>query len=142
MNTQYCFLNSINIPDRDQWQAAIEKLTYDLQLAPEFSPFGDGGFLPCTLNGEKELGFEIAYGTTDECVEEGDPFEKHIGNRSDYISLSWGSSFKDCACALIATLALIKSFDAVTTYDGEVPDSIADIVSGIEESFREIGRNK
>jgi len=138
MNTQYCFMTEENIPSRDKLQVCIKALGFDLELDPALDIRNDEGFSPCKLEGYDNVGFELEFGTTDDLFEEDEEFAKHTGNRNHYFSMSWGSSFSDCLAVMIVTKAMLKYFDAVTTYDCEELDSIQDIENGIQESLNEL----
>ena len=140
MNTQYCFLKLENVPTREELQKVIDELGYELKLDPELNLKEDEGFSLCQINGYDNVGYELEFGAVDEIFEEDEEFEKYIGDRDAYISMSWGGSFADCLAVSVTTLALVKSFGAVTTYDCEVPDSIEDIETGIEECKRELNK--
>ena len=68
-NTQMAFIERSRVPGRDQLQASIDALGFDMSLDPEFTPFEDEGFSPCVLAGEEEVGFEIFYEETDEVID-------------------------------------------------------------------------
>mgnify|MGYP003385719863 CR=1 FL=1 len=139
MNSQYCFIEQA-LPSKENLQAAIDSLGFGLKLDTELDLNSDEGFSPCKLNDYDDVGFEIECGTIDELFDEDEAFEKQIGNRKNYISMSWGGNFEDCLCVLITALAMVKSFDAVTTYDCEEADSIEDIEGGIQECLKELGK--
>jgi hypothetical protein len=122
---QYAFLNKVDVPTRDQWQAAIEACGFDFQLNPELKPLEDSGFLPCTLSGAG-AGFEIYYDGSLELLED----FADIGQGRDFcISFRWGGSMTECASAMIASYALAKSFGAVVSYEGDAPYSLDALLS-------------
>ncbi len=127
-NSQFAFLNKSDVPDLDALQNSIDKLGFDLQLCKDFTPFEDEGFLPCTLEGDNDTGFEIFYETVDEvCDDDGEEDEelRLIAKDKDYcIVMCWGGSMKDCACVMIVSCALSKDFGAIVSYEGYEPDSL------------------
>lgn len=137
MNTQFVFLHKL--PTEAELQRAIDELGYGLKLDPELALSEDEGFSPCTLEGIDDIGYELEVGTIDEIFEDDEEFKKFLGDRQHYISMSWGSSFADCFAVLVTALAMVKSFDAVTTYDGVEPDDIDSLEDGIQTSKRELG---
>ena len=140
MNTQYCFIKKESIPSGKKLQETIRELGYELKLDPELDLENDEGFSPCGLDGYDDIGYELECGTIDEIFDEDEEFEKHIGDRDSYISMSWGSSFADCLAVMITTKALMKGSNAVTTYDCEEPDSLKDIEDGIQECMSELAK--
>jgi len=132
-NTQIAFLNRNNVPRREALQASIDKLGFNLKLDPEFTPFEDSGFSPCTLDGIPDVGFEVFYAPTLE-VTEGDPDLATVaGDRDFSISMVWHSSMKDCACVMIVSCALAKDFDAVISYEGEEPEPFESLLASTKE---------
>jgi hypothetical protein len=123
-NSQFAFINRSAVPDRAALQASIDALGFDLKLHPEFTPFDDSGFLPCTLSGEEGPGFEIFYEDSAEIVGEDDDFKLIADGRDHCISMVWRGSMKDLACVMIVSCALTKDFGAVVSYEGESPESL------------------
>lgn len=140
MNTQYCFIKA-DLPSRQELQAAVDALGFGLLLDPQLDLSIDEGFSPCRLKGFDDIGFELEAGSIEDIFEDDEPFADKIGDRTTYISFSWGSGFADCFASLVTTLALIKSFDAVTTFDCETTDSVEDIEAGIKDCLKELKDN-
>ena len=107
-NTQFVFINQIEIPAREQLQAVIDKIGYDLKLDPELSLKDDEGFSPCILQGETDVGFELFCQPTSDVVENDEEFEEMAKGKDSCITMSWGGSFKGCSCVLIVSYALKK----------------------------------
>ena len=123
-NTQYAFLKKSQEPGREALQASIDALGFDLTLYPDFSPLEDSGFLPCTLNGIAGVGFELNGEAAGEVVR-GDNALRRIAGENDYgMSLVWGGSVEDRACAMIVSCALAKDFGAVVSYQGQAPEPL------------------
>lgn len=143
LNTQYCFLFSHIFPTKESLQKAVDDLGFGLMLDPELDVEKGEGFSPCDLQGYEDVGFEIEIGTVDELFEDEDDeeFAEHIGKRNRYISMSWGGNYEDCLSVMIVTKALLRSFDAVTTYDCEEPDSESEIEAGIQECLKELKKS-
>lgn len=127
-NTQYAFIRRSSVPGREALQASINALGFDLKLHPEFGPNTDSGFLPFTLNGEEGPGFEVFYEGTEELSSGDEDFQSLAGGRDYCISMVWRGSMKDLACVMIVSCALTKDFDAVVSYEGEPPDSLANML--------------
>lgn len=137
MNSQYCFIKE-DFPTQKELQAAIDALGYGLKIDPELNLEEDEGFSPCTIEGFDDVGFELECGTIDEIFEDDEDFVNELGERKNYISMSWGGDFEDCLCVMITALAFLKSFNAITSYDCEEADSIEDIETGIKECLTEL----
>ncbi|TWO69645.1 hypothetical protein FN976_17585 [Caenimonas sedimenti] len=132
-NTQYVFIERSKIPDRDQLQAAIDSLAFPIQLDPEFTPFDDLGFSPCTLNGRSEVGFEIFYDATKEIVEDDEEFSAIAAGRDYCISLVWRSSHDDLICVMGVSAAYAHAFEAVISYEGDEPIPAATLIKQTRE---------
>lgn len=130
-NTQFAFLKKSHVPERAALQSAIDKLGFDLTLPSDFTPFMDKCFMSCTLNGDPApgIGFEIFYDPIEDIVDEDDETFKALVGDNDYcISMSWHSNMRDCACVMIVSCALSKSFDAIVSYEGNDPDHLEDLL--------------
>lgn len=140
--TQFAFLNKENVPNREQLQASLDALNFDLKLDPEYTPFEDEGFSPCILNGESDIGFEIYYEPSSDLLEDvvdnDDEFHAIIGSNNYAISMNWGGSFKDCTAVLMVSIALAKDFGATISYQGDSIETIEGMMAGIEECSIEI----
>lgn len=143
--TQFAFLNRERVPNREQLQASIDNLGFDLKLDQDFTPFEDSGFSPCILRGEKDVGFEIFYEPASDLIAEDDEdeeFKQLVGNNDYAISLCWSSSFKDCTCVLMVSIALAKDFGATISYEGDESETIKDMQNGIKECLKEIEKEE
>lgn len=134
-NTQFAFINRNQVPDRKSLQAAIDQLGFDLQLHPDFTPFEDSGFSPCTFKGVEGAGFEISYDEAAELIDEDEELAALADGKDYCISLEWHSSMKDLACAMIVSTALAKYFDAIISYEGDEPESIEELLEGTAEAI-------
>ncbi len=115
-NTIYAALYSDKVPDREAWQSAINALGFELELCKDLKVFESSGFSPCLLVGTK-TGFELFFDALEDDEELGGSLE----GRDRLISFRWGGSLAECACALVASLALVKEYGALVWYDGEAP---------------------
>jgi hypothetical protein len=115
---QHAFMQKAKVPSRDEWQAAVDRLGFDLQIDPGLRPFEDSGFLPCKLSG-RDSGFEIYYEAADELLDQRPALKGKLGGRNFAISFRWGGDWAECACVCIASAALAASFDAVVYYDDD-----------------------
>lgn len=123
-NTQMAFVERSRVPSRDQLQASIDALGFDMSLDPDFTPFEDEGFSPCVLAGEEEIGFEIFYEDADEVTDGDEDLEEIAAGRDCCISLVWRGSMKDLACVMIVSCALAKDFGAVISFEGDPPEPL------------------
>jgi len=138
--TQFAFLKKDAVPTKDQLQASLDSLGFDLKIDPEWTPFEDEGFSPCILKGESDIGFEVYYEPTADLLEDDDDeeFARIIGSNDYSIYMCWGGSFKDCMSVLMVSIALAKDFGATISYQGESEESIEGMQAGIEECAKEI----
>lgn len=128
-NTQFAFIDKTKIPNKDALQASIDALGFNLRLDPEFTPFEDEGFSPCSLNGNDDVGFEIYYEPAADIIEEDEEFEEVVQGKDYCISMCWGGSMEDCASVFIVSCALAKDFDAIISFEGEEPDPVDKLIS-------------
>ena len=129
-NTQFVFINQTDIPAREQLQGTIDQLGYDLKLDPELSLKDDEGFSPCILNGESKVGFELDCQPTSNVVAGNKDFEKMAGGKDTCITMTWGR-------VLIVSYALMKEYNAITTYEGEELDTLESLHTDIHAALNE-----
>ena len=110
------FIHSEKLPNRQQWQDAIDAHKVPLVLDPELDLATDSGFSPCKLRGELS-GFELDIEKVADLA--GDPQRLSIGDRDVAIIFTWGSRLAEGACVTGATLALASSCDAVIYYSDD-----------------------
>ncbi len=135
-NEQYVFISEKAIPSRQEWQESIDALGYDFQLDSELKPKEDSGYSPCKLEG-KETGIEIYYRPVTELVDDPSEIEELTKGRDYCISFRWGGSMAECACAIIASAALIKNFDGVVSYEFEEPADLESLIKDLEFTIPE-----
>lgn len=137
-NSLFAFLRKEDIPDRAQWQEAIDASGYRCTLDPSLHPFEDSGFLPCQLHGQ-DAGFEIYYATAEEAV--GEAWRTLAPEHADHcVTFCWGGSMAEGASASIAAYALAARFGATVSYEGEDPRSLEEQAAEIEELLAEVRR--
>ena len=134
-NEQYAFLKKASVPNRQQWQEAIDRSGFDLELDPDLRPFEASGFMPCKFLGS-EAGVEIYFDDSDAHLSE---FRDIARDRDCCISFRWGGSMSECACAMIASYVLAKEFGAVVSYEGDAPygdldQLLSDTMATIEDA--------
>lgn len=135
---QHAFIARENVPSVTEWQTAITQLGFDLQLDSGLQPFEDSGFVPCTLK-SKETGFEIYYESADELGNTYPHIREQIESRNFAISFRWGGDMAECACVLIASAALAKSFDAIVYYpEDDLFYTVDALISDAGEALAEI----
>ncbi|HEY0584858.1 MAG TPA: hypothetical protein VGD52_01890 [Pseudoduganella sp.] len=132
-NTQYVFLKQAAIPSRQDLQAAVDALGFDLKLYPELDFAKDSGFSPCTLGGTPDVGFELYSGEAAEFLDGDEDLLELVGDRDFCISMSWRGSMKDCAAAMIVSCALAKLCDAVISYEGYPPEPLSKMLEATNE---------
>ena len=115
---QTAYIERRCVPQRDALQAAIDALGFDCKLDPYYEPFKASGFLPCTLNGNAS-GFEIYFDGIAELLAQCPRLVPIVGSRDATIIFRWGADMAECACVLIVSAALAKSFAAVVHYQND-----------------------
>lgn len=126
---QHAFLTRDKVPSPAAWQNAIDKLGYSLTIDQNISPFDFSGHLPCKLD-DRDSGFEITYETDADMLENYPEIAPEIAGRDAVISFRVGHDMAECVCMLIASAALLQSFDALIFDPQEnVFSSFEDIMS-------------
>jgi len=115
---QTAFLEKSRVPDRAKLEEAVRALGFDLTVDEFYQPFVCSGFLPCLLKGKKS-GFEIYFESPDEALRSFPRLKEEVGGRDCAISFRWGGDMSECACVLIVSAALAKSFGAVVHYQDD-----------------------
>ncbi|MFZ6723425.1 hypothetical protein [Undibacterium sp. Ji49W] len=137
-NTQFAFIQREQVPNRESLQSAIDQLGFDLQLDSDFTAFEDSGFSPCTLNGKDGTGFEISYDAVTSLSDDEEIFLELANGRDYCISLVWHSSTEDLACVMIVCCALAKYFDALISYEADVPTEFDDLLQATTDIVKEL----
>lgn len=132
-NTQFAFLKRASVPSQGALQDSINSLGFNLKIDPALNFFEDSGFSPCELDGTDNVGFELFCKLSEEVTVDYEELTAIVAERDICISFSWGGSTKDLACAMIVCYALAKDFDAIISYEGDVPDSLSDFLSATTE---------
>src|SRR5262245_36788902 len=115
---QTAYLLRANVPDRTSLQAAIDALGYDCKIDAFYVPFQCSGFLPCVLAGRKS-GFEIYFGSSAGALADFQRLTQAVGSRDVAVTFRWGGDMSECACVLIVSAALAKSFGAIVHYQDD-----------------------
>jgi hypothetical protein len=127
----YAFLEVL--PDRGNWQAAIEQTGVDLQLDPDLDLNRHKGFSPCKLEGTSS-GFELYVSTASEVIRDYPSAGAAAGARGHAICCRWGGDLAEAACVLVANLALARNFGGIV-YD-PAEDVVCD-ADALEKQVRE-----
>lgn len=141
-NSQFAFLQRQSVPDRATLQASLDRLGFDLQLNPDFTPFEDSGFLPFTLHGAEGPGFEIHYSEAQDVVGDDEGFAAMAGGRDYCIAMTWGGRMKDLACVMMVSCALAQDFGAVVSYEGEEPQPLDEMLHTVQVALKEAAKEK
>jgi hypothetical protein len=115
---QTAYLERRSVPDREALQAAIDALAFDCKVDIFYVPFKASGFLPCILSGNNS-GFEIYFESATKLLAQFPRLVSTVGNRDVAVTFRWGSDMAECACMLIVSAALAKSFAAVVHYQDD-----------------------
>ena len=106
------------IPERDALQVAVDSLGFDCKIDASYVPFKSSGYLPCVLAGKKS-GFEIYFERAADVVGDNPHLTESVGSREVAITFRWGGDMAECACVLIVSAALAKSFGAIVHYQDD-----------------------
>jgi hypothetical protein len=107
-----------NVPDRAALQAAVDALGFDCKIDAFYVPFQCSGFLPCVLAGRKS-GFEIYFESAPEVLSDFAHLSESVGSRDVAITFRWGGDMSECACVLIVSAALARTFGAIVHYQND-----------------------
>ena len=115
---QTAYVARAHVPDRAALQAAVDALGFDCKIDTFYVPFQCSGFLPCVLAGS-ESGFEIYFEAAADVLPDFPNLAGTVGSRDVAISFRWGGDMSECACVLIVSAALAKSFGAIVHYQDD-----------------------
>lgn len=115
---QTAYLIRASVPERQALQTAINALGFDCKIDGSYVSFKSSGFLPCVLNGSNS-GFEVYFDSVRDLLQDSPDLVGPVGNRDVAISFRWGGDMAECACVLIVSAALAKSFGAVVHYSDD-----------------------
>ncbi len=115
---QTAYVTRANVPDRPALQAAVDALGFDCKIDTFYVPFQCSGFLPCVLAGS-ESGFEIYFEAAADVLSDFPNLAGTVGSRDVAITFRWGGDMSECACVLIVSAALAKSFGAIVHYQDD-----------------------
>lgn len=130
----HAYLDPARMPDRAALQDALKPLGFGLKLDGEWTPFGAGGYLPCTVQGEDAgvyLGFEREAALPDSAAALTDA----RGARPALVTLRWGGDRREELAATALAAALAGSFDAFVI---EPERGVRKSLSGLKAHAREI----
>ena len=115
---QTAYLARTNVPDRAALQAAVDTLGFDCKIDTFYVPFQCSGLLPCVLAGS-ESGFEIYFEAAADVLSGFPNLVATIGSRDVAITFRWGGDMSECACVLMVSAALAKTFGAIVHYQDD-----------------------
>ena len=115
---QTAYVARPNVPDRAALQAAVDALGFDLKIDAFYVPFQCSGFLPCVLAG-RESGFEIYFEPAADVLSDFPHLAGTVGSRECSVTFRWGGDLSECACVLIVSAALARSFGAIVHYQDD-----------------------
>jgi hypothetical protein len=119
MSIEMHVLVADRVPERSEWQAAIDALGIPLQLDPELNVVKDSGYSPCKLRGE-DSGFELSDEPTPDLLDAFPTLASAAPAQvAKAITFRWGGDMKECACVLGAAAGLLSGFSAVAYYPAD-----------------------
>lgn len=114
------------LPNHASWQAGISRLNLNVELDPDLQVHADTGFSPCVVAGQA-AGFELYVDSVSELIGDFPMLAEYAADRPHALSLAWGSSMADCACALAAAAGLARGCG------GMVYSSDEDVICTVDE---------
>lgn len=120
------------MPDLSALQGTVDALGFDCKIDAFYVPFQCSGSLPCVLAGS-ESGFEIHFEAAADVLSAFPNLPGIVGNRDVAITFRWGGDTSECACVLIVSAALAKTFGAIVHYQDD------DIVYSGDQLVEEAG---
>lgn len=115
---QTAFLKKSVVPDKAKLERATRALGFELQIDEFYRPFQCSGFVPSELEGKKS-GFEIYFEPSEEAIQSFPHLREEVGDRDCAITFRWGGEMAECACVLVVSAALARSFGAVVYYQND-----------------------
>jgi len=115
---QTAYVLRANVPERAALQGAVDALGFDCKVDTFYVPFQCSGFLPCVLVGSNS-GFEIYFEPAADVLSDFAHLAGTVGNRDVAITFRWGGDMSECACVLIVSAALAKTFGAIVHYEDD-----------------------
>jgi len=120
------------LPQRQQWQAAIDDLQLPFTLDPALDLPHTTGFRPCVVAG-RDSGFEIQLDSPVDLLAAYPTLRAHGTNSSGAISFRWGGDLRECACVLAAAAALVSKWGAVAYPDDDLIYDLAALKRDFQE---------
>jgi hypothetical protein len=115
---QTAYVLRANVPDRVALQAAVDALGFDCKIDAFYVPFQCSGFLPCVLAGN-ESGFEIYFEPAADVLSDFPNLAGTVGSRDVAMTFRWGGDMSECACVMIVSAALARTFNAIVHYQDD-----------------------
>jgi hypothetical protein len=113
MSTEMHVVVGERVPERGEWQAAIDRLGIPLQLDPGLSLTQAAGISPCKLRGADSR-LELSDAPAAELLASFPTLAKAAPRPvAKAITFRWGDDARECAAALGAAAALLAGFPGV-----------------------------
>lgn len=130
----HIFMQDSRVPNREDWQHAIEELGFPTILDSSLNLRRDTGFAPTSYRGQP-TGFELCLEPTADVLSSYAHMESKVAGRDRCATFRWGNDLTECAAALSAAAALTKLTDGVY-FD---PDD--DVLYNVEEAIEAVRRD-
>jgi hypothetical protein len=130
----HIFMQDSRVPNRADWQQAIEQLGFPTVLYPTLDVRKGSGFSPTTYKGQS-TGFEFSIEPATDILSSYEHIAPQIGSRDICATFRWGGDLTECAAALSAAASLTKLTDGIYYY----PDD--DILYGADEAVEATRRD-
>ena len=120
------------LPNRDSWQAAVDKLGLPFILDPSLELPVTLGFRPCTIRGQAS-GFELNVESAADLAEMYPSLGDH-GHDGTALTFYWGGDVTECACVMAAAAGLVSAYGGTAYYPDD--DLMYDL-EALQRDFRE-----
>lgn len=101
----HVFLQDLQVPEREQWQKAIEEAGFPIVLDPALDLRKDKGFSPTTYNGYAS-GFELYLEPAANYLNSHPEIRENVGTRDKCVSFRWPDDTVTAAAAITAAAVL------------------------------------
>lgn len=113
----HVFMQDLQVPEREQWQKAIEEAGFPIVLDPALDLRKDKGFSPTTYDGFAS-GFELYLEPAANYLNSYPEIQENVGTRDKCVSFRWGADTVRAAAAISAA-AVLTTFTEGIYFDPE-----------------------
>lgn len=132
-------LRNMTLPPRAAWQAELDRMGFDVQLAPDLDLTRDRGFSPTTIKG-RSSGFEIYVIDGHSTLRDYPALAGTVEESSPTVCFRWGGDLAECACVMAAAAAALAGGWGATAYypDDEMTLDVPILTSDYQACLAEL----